>query len=84
MEQNLNTEALLMIGRVEGKVDSLISLVSTQSQRIDDIEKRQTQAEVEIATIKTQNSEKQSLAATALSVLSVAIAAISAYFTHKY
>lgn len=83
MEQNLNTEALLMIGRVEGKVDSLISLVSTQSQRIDGLEKRQTQTEVDVATLKTQNTEKRSFVASVIAIFSVIISAISAYVSYK-
>ena len=83
MEQNLNTEALLMIGRVEGKVDSLISLVSTQSQRIDGLEKRQTQTEVDVVTLKTQNSEKRSFVASVIAIFSVIVSAISAYVSYK-
>lgn len=83
MEQNLSTEALLMIGRVEGKVDSLISLVSTQSQRIDGLEKRQTQTEVDVATLKTQNSEKRSFVASVIAIFSVIVSAISAYVSYK-
>lgn len=83
MDQNLNTEALLIIGRVEGKVDTLISLSSAQSQRIDNLEARQAQTEVDVATLKTQNTEKRSYLATVIATFSVIVSAISAYVSYK-
>ena len=81
--ENMNTEALLLIGRVEGKVDTLISLSSAQSQRIDQLEGRMSSGEVEIASLKAKASTNQSFITNVTAILALIVAAISAYLSYK-
>ncbi|MFK3848044.1 hypothetical protein ACI2J5_00900 [Agrobacterium pusense] len=82
METN-STEALLLIGRVEGKVDTLISLSSQQSQRIDQLEGRMSAGEVDIASLKATSSTNQTFLTTLIAIFSLIVAAISAYLSYK-
>lgn len=83
MEAQTNTEALLLIGRVEGKVDTLISLVSQQSQRIDQLETRVSAGEVDIASLKAKSSTNQSIFSNITAILALIVSAISAYLSYK-
>ncbi|SCW77016.1 hypothetical protein SAMN02927900_04751 [Rhizobium mongolense subsp. loessense] len=81
--EHMNTEALLLIGRVEGKVDTLISLASAQSQRIDTLEGRMSAGEVDIASLKAKASTNQSFITNITAILALIVAAISAYLSYK-
>lgn len=83
MEPANSTEALLLIGRVEGKVDTLISLSSHQSQRIDQLEGRMSAGEVDIASLKATSSTNQTFLTTLIAIFSLIVAAISAYLSYK-
>ncbi len=78
-----NTEALLLIGRVEGKVDTLISLTSAQSQRIDQLEGRMSSGEVEIASLKARGATNQTLTTNLTAFLALIVSAITAYLSYK-
>ncbi|MBY3320700.1 hypothetical protein ELH43_08670 [Rhizobium ruizarguesonis] len=81
--EHMNTEALLLIGRVEGKVDTLISLSSAQSQRIDQLEGRMSAGEVDIASLKAKSTTNQSFVTNITAILALIVAAISAYLSYK-
>lgn len=81
--ETISTEALLLIGRVEGKVDTLISLSSQQSQRIDQLEGRMSAGEVDIASLKATSSTSQTFLTTLIAIFSLIVAAISAYLSYK-
>ncbi|MGO7451837.1 hypothetical protein ACCS81_07490 [Rhizobium ruizarguesonis] len=81
--EHMNTEALLLIGRVEGKVDTLISLSSAQSQRIDQLEGRMSAGEVDIASLKAKSTTNQSFITNITAILALIVAAISAYLSYK-
>lgn len=81
--ESMNTEALLLIGRVEGKVDTLISLNSATAQRVDQLEGRMSAGEVEIASLKVKASTNQTLITNITAFLALIVAAISAYLSYK-
>lgn len=74
---------LLLLGRVEGKVDTLIHLQTVQSQRIDNIEVRMAQSEVDIITLKASSSTKQSILTNVVAVAALAVSVVAAYFGWK-
>lgn len=83
MDGPTNTEALLLIGRVEGKVDTLISLSSAQAQRIDNLETRLSAGEVDIASLKAKATSSQSFLSNLTAIMALIVSGISAYLSYK-
>lgn len=79
----MDDQALILIGRVEGKVDTLINLHSAQSARIDALETRQSRTEVDVASLSASKSNSQSWLSNVMSALAVIVAAIAAYVSYK-
>lgn len=83
MEQVNASDTLLMLGRLEGKVDTLINLSSAQSQRIDALEQRTSKVEVDIASMRSSKSTNQSVFTNIMAMLAIIVAAITAYVSYK-
>jgi len=83
METPMNTEVVLLIGKVEGKVDTLISLNSATAARVDQLEQRVSAGEVEIASLKAKATTNQSVITNITAFLALIVAAISAYVSYK-
>nr|WP_250808779.1 hypothetical protein [Neorhizobium tomejilense] len=76
-------DTLLLLGRVEGKVDTLINLHSAQAQRIDQLEGRVSAGEVAIASLQARSTSNQSFFTNLVAALALIVAAISAYLSYK-
>ena len=76
-----------MMGRVEGKVDTLISMQSAVAARVDGLEVRMTKGEVDIATLRTtvetSKNTNQSTFANATAIIATIIAAVSTYLSYR-
>lgn len=78
-----NTDATLLLGRLEGKVDTLIAMHSAQGQRIDTLEGRVAAGEVAIASLQARSTTNQSVYSNITAGLALFVAAISAYLGYK-
>ena len=70
-------EIALLIGRVEGKVDTLVQLSTATSQRIDNLESRLVSVEQRTASLAATNSNGKTWVSN-LIALGAALAAIAA------
>lgn len=81
------SEALIMMGRVEGKVDTLISMQSATATRVDGVEERLNKVEVDVATLRTSvettKNHSQSYFSNFTAVIAIIVAAIAAYLGYK-
>lgn len=81
------SEALIMMGRVEGKVDTLISMQSATATRVDGVEQRLNGVEVDVATLRTSvetsKTNNQSYFSNITAALAILIAAVGAYLGYK-
>ncbi|GEM_PF-3223710 len=87
MEGIPNSEALVMMGRVEGKVDTLITMQSAVNARVDALEVRVSKGEVAMASlsssIEASSKTNQSIFSNVVSVIATAIAVATAYMSLK-
>lgn len=87
MEGVSNSEALVMMGRVEGKVDTLITMQSAVNARVDALEVRVSKGEVAMASlsssIEASSKTNQSIFSNVASVIATVIAVITAYMSLK-
>lgn len=81
MEQDNNL--ILLIGRIEGKVDTLVHMQGTTSQRIDNMENRLAKMEQEMAASSASGSSSKVWLSNIISVVAVGISAIAAYVGMK-
>lgn len=78
--EHLNNETLVALGRLEGKLDVLVSNQSQQNSRIDTIENRTTRLEIDVSTIQATRAQGRDWVATGISVLAT-FAALAALLT---
>ncbi|WP_313196213.1 hypothetical protein [Shinella zoogloeoides] len=79
MEPHSN-DTLVALGRLEGKLDVLVSNQSQQNSRVDGIESRTTRLEIDVSTIQATRAQSRDWVATAISVVA-ALAALAAIAT---
>lgn len=72
-------EIALLIGRVEGKVDTLVHLSTATSQRIDNLERRLVSVETKTASLAATNTSGKTWASNLIAI-GAALAAIAALF----
>lgn len=81
---NFNNETLVMMGRLEGKVDTLITMQASVSSRVDTLEERMTKGEVDVAALRSSITSKSSTSHNFLnfflSIVATIIAALSAFY----
>lgn len=70
---------MLLIGRVEGKVDTLVHLTSATAQRIDAIETRLTQTEQKVASLAASGASSKTWVANLISVAAALAAAVALF-----
>lgn len=79
MEPHSN-DTLVALGRLEGKLDVLVSHQSQQNTRVDGIESRTTRLEIDVSTIQATRSQSRDWMATGISILAT-LAALAALAT---
>lgn len=87
MDNVSTAEALIMMGRVEGKVDTLIAMQSATAARVDGVEERMNKVEVDVATLRTSvettKSHSQSSFSNITAALAIIVASVAAYLGYK-
>lgn len=79
----IDQNVILLIGRIEGKVDTIIHFQGTHGSRIDALEQRTAALEQRQAASEAANTSSKGWLANLLSVGALVISAISAYFGIK-
>lgn len=78
-----DSELVLLIGRIEGKVDTLVHMQGATSQRIDAIEQRTATVEQKIVALSTTGATSKTWLSTLISIASFAVSALAVYFGTK-
>jgi len=79
-----NHDIYLMLGKLEGKVDTLVQLHNTTQSRHDQIEARLATAEQAIASSNGQGVSTKTWLANAYATLALILSAVGAYLGWKY
>jgi hypothetical protein len=69
-----NSDLILLIGRIEGKVDTLVSMQASTTQRVDQIETRTSQLEQKMAAATASGTSTSAWIGSLISVGAVLIA----------
>lgn len=75
MEQDINV--VLLIGRVEGKVDTLVHMFGATAQRLDAMELRLAEVEQQIAAASASDNSTKTWVVNVIALLAVAAAFLS-------
>lgn len=79
-------ELVLLLGRLEGKVDTLVSLQTSQGERLTNVENRVSAVETKVTIIESKQSTNSSwwatIGAAVVAVLSAAASLFGGYFNH--
>lgn len=67
----------LLLGKLDGKLDSLMTAATATSARVDDVEKRVLETEKSITTIKARHTYGKSWLSTIISVAALGVAVVS-------
>jgi hypothetical protein len=78
-----NHDLYLLLGRLDGKVDTLVTLHSATQQRLDAIEQRLGHVEQDTASLKSSGTSSKTWTSNIMSVVAVIIAAIGTYIGFK-
>lgn len=76
-----NNDTLVALGRLEGKLDVLVTMHSHQSVRIDGLEARTNKVEVDLAGIAATRAQGRDWIATGIALVAAA-AALIPFFSH--
>jgi len=71
---DINSDLILLIGRVEGKVDTLVSMQASTTQRVDQIEARTSQLEQKMAATTATGTSASAWITSLISVGAVIVA----------
>jgi hypothetical protein len=74
-----DNELYLIMGRLEGKVDALTSMLTTTAQRLETLEMRLAKAEAEIAAIKGEGTTAKTWFSNIIAIAAALIAAAAIY-----
>jgi hypothetical protein len=78
-----DNDLVLLIGRIEGKVDTLVHLQGATAQRLDSVEQRTASVEQKVAAITASGSNSKTWLTQLASFSALAVAAVGAYFGFK-
>jgi hypothetical protein len=78
-----DNDLMLLIGRVEGKVDTLVHLQSTAISRIEALEQRQNTTETKVAGIEARGEGSKTWLSNSLAILALFVSTVATYFGMK-
>jgi hypothetical protein len=73
-------DLMLMLGRLEGKMDSMMTSLSTQTSRMDRIEQLQNALDSRVTTIEATKSTGRNWFGGIMSIIALALAVMSLTF----
>lgn len=80
----MDQELLMLIGRMEGKLDTLVALQATQNERIANLETRTGAVETRVTVIETTTGSNRNwwatMAAALIAVVSASASLFGGYF----
>jgi hypothetical protein len=79
-EQEYQNQVQYLLGKLDGKVDTLLSNQTVWISRVEDTEKRVTHNDKRITALETRADETKSNKAALIAVISVAISVVVAGF----
>ncbi|OJX53640.1 hypothetical protein [Devosia sp. 66-22] len=77
---NPESELLILVGRMEGKLDGFLAIQSEQGKRIHGLDDRLGAVETDVATLKASRSTNLNWLTIGVSVLGTLIAGLALYF----
>lgn len=78
-----DSDLMLLLGRVEGKVDALVNLQSSTTQRVETIEHRQVSVEHRVTAIEAKAAGSKAWLAHLMSVAALVASIATVYFEYK-
>ena len=76
----MEPELIMLIGRMEGKLDTLVTLQTTQNERIGSLENRAAHVETRVTVLETTGSSNRSWWATMGAALVAVVASLASLF----
>ena len=76
----MDQDLIMLIGRLEGKLDALVSLQTTQNERLGNLELRTASVETRVTVMETTSSSNRSWWASLTALLVAIVTALASLF----
>ena len=76
----MDQDLIMLIGRLEGKLDALVSLQPTQNERLGNLELRTASVETRVTVMETTSSSNRSWWASLTALLVAIVTALASLF----